>query len=44
MNWDFKEAKVTVSVFDILATMSIANFARSVAEKSSFLSAEVGGK
>lgn len=43
-NWVFKETKVTVSVFDILATMSISQFAKNVAEKSPHLPAEVGGK
>ena len=34
-NWIFRETKVGVSVFDILATVSIANFSRGLAEKSS---------
>ncbi|KAK4695141.1 hypothetical protein P7C71_g2555, partial [Lecanoromycetidae sp. Uapishka_2] len=43
-NWVFRETKVTVSVFDILATMSIAAFAKNLAEKSPYLSLEGGRK
>ena len=42
-NWVFRETKVAVSVFDVLAAQSIASFARKVAEKSPFLAAEVRG-
>ena len=43
-NWVFKEIKVTMSVFDLLATMSIATLAAKIAAKSPFLSAELGAK
>ena len=35
-NWVFRETKVGVSVFDILATVSIRDFSKGVAEKSAF--------
>ena len=41
-NWVFKETKVTVSVFDILATVSMATFARGIAQKSAFFKEATG--
>ena len=43
-NWVFKETKVSVTVFDILATQSISSFARNVAEKSPFVPKEIEEK
>ena len=43
-NWTLKETKVTVSVFDFLATISIATFSRNVVEKSPFISAAIKEK
>lgn len=43
-NWVFKEVKVTMSVFDLLATMSIATLAEKIAAKSPFLSADLVSK
>lgn len=46
-NWVFRETKVGVSVFDILATVSIRDFSKGVAEKSAFFKEggeEVNGK
>lgn len=40
-NWVFKEVKVQMSVFDLLATVSIATLAAGIAGKSPFLKAEV---
>lgn len=41
-NWVFKEVKVTMSVFDLLATMSIATLTGKIAAKSPFLAAGLG--
>lgn len=43
-DWLFKEIKVSVSVFDILASMPITAFAGEVVMKSPFLAADVAGK
>ena len=43
-NWVFKEVKVTMSVFDLLATMSIATLSAKIAAKSPFIPAEIGQK